>query len=368
MNDRLSAPFVLVVGLFALACSRSEVPADPVAAPAPEAPPVATAAGPCQLNLYIWSEYIDPEVVADFERLMSCKVAIEVFDSNESMIAALEAGGTSRFDIVVPSDYSLQTMIRRGLLAPLRHGNIPNLVNLDDKFVNPAFDPGNQHSVAYQWGTVGIFLRQAGGAPPPRSWRLLFDPAQQPGRFALLDSERDMIGSVLMYLGHSVNTTEPAELGAAREALREAKKRSAGFQADVGGKNMLLARQVTAAVVFNGDAVRGMNEDPATLFFVPEEGGVIWVDNLAIPAQAPHRDTAEKFINFILDPQVGARLSNFNQYATPNRAAKPFITPADLANEAIYPSARIMARLEWIRDLGDENALYDELWRQVQAD
>jgi spermidine/putrescine transport system substrate-binding protein len=121
-------------------------------------------------------------------------------------------------------------------------------------------------------------------------------------------------------------------------------------------------------VVYNGDAVRGIADDPETYYFVPREGGVIWLDSLVVPAEAPHRDAAEKFINYILDPQVGARLSNFNQYATPNQAAKPFIDPEDLANPAIYPPEAAMAGLEFVVDLGDDNRLYDETWTRIKSD
>lgn len=366
MKPRTVVSGILTLGLVVLACTPPES-AGPVASPTAGPLPVVAPAGPCRVALFIWSEYIDPEVVADFERENDCRVTIETFASDEALIASLESGGTARYDIVVPSDYSIQGMIRRGLIAPLRHERIPNLANLDDRFVNPAFDPGNEHSVPYQWGTVGIYLRRGAG-PPARSWRLIFDPAHQVGPFVLLDSQRDMMGSVLRYLGHSVNTTDPREIAEAAATLREARRRSAGFQADVGGRDLVLAGKATAAVAFNGDAVRGMVEDPATLFFVPEEGSVIWVDNLAIPARAPHRDSAERFINYLLDARVGARISNYNHFASPNRAARPYIAPADLANEAIYPPARIMTRLEWVRDLGNDNTLYDKPWQQLKAE
>jgi spermidine/putrescine transport system substrate-binding protein len=122
------------------------------------------------------------------------------------------------------------------------------------------------------------------------------------------------------------------------------------------------------AIVYNGDAIRGVADDPDTEYFVPDEGGVLWVDNLAIPAKAPHRDTAEQFINFLLDPKVGAQLSNFNQYATPNKAARAFINPDDLANPAIYPPAELMAKMEFVVDVGDANRLYDEVWTQVRSE
>ncbi len=330
-------------------------------------PPAQQAAGPCELNLYIWSEYMDPEIIASFEQKFDCKVTTDLYESNEDMIAKLQGGGTSLYDIVVPGQYVIGVMAKLGLLQPLNHANIPNLANLDDKFTNPPYDPGNKYSAAYQWGTVGIYLRKKPGETVDETWGLLFDEAKQPGPFLLMDSLREMIGSTLKYQGHGVNSTNPDELEAARDLLLDAKARSQGFEGGVGGKNKVLSKDVVAAVVYNGDAVRGMADDAETYYFVPREGGVIWVDNLAIPAKAPHLAAAEKFIDYILDPQIGAQLSNFNQYATPNKAAKAHINPADLANPAIYPPAEMMAKLEFIDDLGDDNRLYDEIWTQVKS-
>src|SRR5262249_3636850 len=234
-------------------------------------------------------------------------------------------------------------------------------------FASPPFDPGNRYTVPYQWGTVGIYMRRKADRPIKRTWGLLFDPAQQPGTFLMMDGIREMIGAALKYHDHSLNSTDPRELKEARDLLLEAKHRSAGFEGGVGGKNRVLAKAVDAAVAYNGDAVRGMRDDPETEYFVPEEGGEIWMDNMAIPVQAPHRDMAEKFINFILEPETGASVSNFNQYATPNRASLPYIHEADLRNPAIYPSPEIMNRLEFLRDLGADLKLYDETWTQVKS-
>jgi spermidine/putrescine transport system substrate-binding protein len=153
----------------------------------------------------------------------------------------------------------------------------------------------------------------------------------------------------------------------ARELLIEAKKRSSGFEGGVGIKNKVLAKVCRIGMVYNGDAVRGTKEDKNTYYFVPREGTEIWLDNLAIPAKAPHRDLAEKFINYILDAKIGAQLSNFNQYPTPNAAAKEFINPADLKNTAIYPSAEQMKTLEFVKDLGSKTGWYDELWTSIKS-
>ncbi len=320
-----------------------------------------------RLNLLMWSEYIDPGVVSDFEKRFDCRVTLDVFEDVESMMAKLQQGGVSLYDVVTPSEDAVPVLQRLKLLQGIRRGNVPNLVNLEPRFANPPFDPGNRFTAAYQWGTVGIYIRRRPGGSDSRSWGLFFDAARQPGPFLMIDNIREMIGAALKYRGHSLNSTDPRELFEARDLLLDAKRRSAGFEGGVGGKNRVLARGAVAAVAYNGDAVRGMRDDAETEFFVPDEGGEIWMDSLAIPAKAPHRDMAEKFVNYILEPETGARVSNFNQYATPNRTSRPFIHPKDLANTAIYPPPAIMEKLEFLHDLGPDLELYDEIWSQVKS-
>ncbi|MBM3832979.1 MAG: spermidine/putrescine ABC transporter substrate-binding protein [Verrucomicrobia bacterium] len=320
-----------------------------------------------KLNLFIWSEYIDPDVVADFEKQFDCKVTIDLYEEEAAMMAKLRGGGASLYDVVVPPDHTVPGLIKLNLIAPLRHENIPNLSNLDEKFRNPSYDPGNKHTVAYQWGTVGLYVRHRRGQHLPNTWGVVFDPKQQPGRFALIDNPRDMIGAALKYKGYSLNSINPAQLKEARDLILEAKKRCVGFENSVSGKNKVLSKNIRAAIVYSGEAARGMTEDRETNYIIPREGSQIWQDNLAVLAKAPHRDLAEKFVNFVLDAKIGARISNFTQFATPNKAARPFINPNDLKNPAIYPPPDIMAKLETLEDLGANSRLYDEIWTQIKA-
>jgi spermidine/putrescine transport system substrate-binding protein len=320
-----------------------------------------------QLNLFIWSEYIDPEVVKDFEKQFDCKVTIDLYEDEAAMTAKLQGGGVSVYDVVVPPDHKVPALIKLNLIAPLRHENIPNLKNLDDRFRNPPYDRGNRYTVAYQWGTVGLYVRPPKGKTLPPTWGLVFDPKVQPGPFVLIDNSRDLIGAALKYKGHSINSTNTAHLKEARDLILAAKKRCVGFDGSVGGKSKILSKTAKAAVVYSGEAARGMAEDKETAYILPQEGSQIWQDNLAVLAQAPHRDMAEKFINFLLDAKVGARISNFTQSPTPNRAARPFINPDDLKNPAIYPPAEVMAKLEFLEDVGAASRLYDEVWTQIKS-
>jgi spermidine/putrescine transport system substrate-binding protein len=320
-----------------------------------------------KLNIFIWSEYMDPKIIEQFSRENDCKVTIDLYEDNESMMAKLQGGGTSLYDIVVPSDYIISALIKNNLLAPLRKENVPNLKNINPDFLNREYDPGNKYTSPYLWGTVGIYMRKKPGETVDETWGLLFDPAKSIGTFLLMDDARAMIGAALRYKGYSLNTTDKKQLREARDVMIEAKKRSIGFEGGVGIKNKVLANVCKLGVAYNGDAVRGMKDDPDTYYFVPREGSEIWVDNLAVPARAPNRDMAEKFINYILDAKIGAQLANYIRYATPNAAAREFLNPADLKNTAIYPSPEQMKTLEFVKDLGSKTAWYDELWTSIKS-
>jgi spermidine/putrescine transport system substrate-binding protein len=320
-----------------------------------------------KLNVFIWSEYIDPKIIEQFSKEYDCKVTVDLYEDNESMMAKLQGGGTSLYDICVPSDYIIPALIKNGLLAPLRKENIPNMKNIDPKFSNREYDPGNKYTAPYQWGTVGLYVRKKPGETIDETWGLVFDPTKSIGSFLIIDDARAAIGAALKYKSDSLNSTDKKQLREARDLLIEAKKRSLGFEGGVGIKNKVLAKVCRLGMVYNGDAVRGMKEDPETYFFVPREGSEIWLDNMAVPSKAPNRNMAEKFINYILDAKIGAQLSNFNQYATPNLAAREFINPADLKNIAIYPSEEQMKVLEFVRDLGSKTGWYDELWTGIKS-
>jgi spermidine/putrescine transport system substrate-binding protein len=331
--------------------------------------PHVTSAQGQTLNLYIWSEYIDPDILTAFEKATNSRVLVSVYESNEDMVAKLRGGGTSQYDIVVPTDYIVPNMLELGLLQPLNKELIPNLSNLGEKFVGLPFDPENTYTAAYQWGTTGIGYRKD-RLPEnfERSWGLIFDPQQQYGPFVMIDEMRSMIGAAAVYLGFDMNTTVRSELQQIQQLLIDTKRRSAGLIGGVGGKNQLVSGTANVAIVYSGDALQAAEENPNIGYFVPREGAHIWLDVMAIPAQAPNPELANRFINFILDAEVGAQLSNHNRFATPNAAALPMINPEDLQNPAIYPDEEALAKLTYLKVLsGEELRLIDALWTTVKS-
>ena len=314
-----------------------------------------------------YSEYIDPEITKAYEAATGVKVQIDVYESQDDMLAKLQAGGVSQYDIVVATDVVVPTMIKLGLVQKLDKTAIPHGVNIMEQFKSPAFDPGNTYSYPYQWGTIGLMYATA-KVKGDISWSLLFDEAKQPGPFVMMDEMRSMTGIALMFLGHNASSRKPDEIKASGALLAKAKTsaKCVGFDGGVGGMNKVLAGEAVAAVVYNGDAVRNIMDDKFT-YTVPKEGGILWVDNLLICAKAPNKAGGEKFINHILDAKVGAQLSNFNRYATPNQASLQLIAEADQKNSAIYPSAAQMKTCQFQKDVGAESKIYDQVWTSVKA-
>lgn len=326
-----------------------------------------------ELRIFIWSEYMDEKKFsADFKAATGIKVKIDVYENNEEMIAKLQAGGINQYDIVVPSDFVLPSLISQKLIQPLDHSKLPNLGNLSDRFRHVPYDPGNKYTVGWQWGTVGLMYRKDKVSPEAaKSWAVMFDQKHQPGAFWFMDSVRDMMSISLLYLGYDANSTNPQELKKAADLLTATKKskKCNGFKPGVGGKNDVSAGRAAMAIVYNGDAMRDISLDPKNLgFVIPKEGSTLFLDLMAIPAKAPHPEAAHKWINWILDPKRGAMLSNYNRYATPNQASIPFIIPKDLKNDAIYPSVASMKILHSTKDLGKSLRVLDEAWTRVKSE
>ena len=324
---------------------------------------------PKQLVVSMWSEYIDPEIPKAFEQETGIPVRIDVYEATEELMAKLEQGADNQYDLLVVSDHAIPVLARRGMLQPLDRSKIAGLDAVDQLFVKPVYDPEDLYSVPYQWGTVGLMVRRDAVGEGDPSWSWILDPASDRGPFVLIDSMRDMLGVALKAAGASVNARDPEAVRQAGEAVLAAKRspRFGGFDGGVGGKNKVLAGTATMAIVYSGDALRAVEEDPGTAYAVPVEGSIIWVDAMVVPKRAPNAEAAHRFIEFLLRPDVGAQLSNFNRYATPNKAAMASILPEDRNNPQIYPPPEVMSRLEFLEDLGEDTRIYDEVWTAVKA-
>ena len=319
------------------------------------------------VNLFIWSEYIDSGIIKEFERANGIKVNASFYESNEDMLAKLEAGGSKQYDVIVPSSYIVPVLVKKNLVQPLDLGQIPNWKNLGSSFKNPNFDPANKFSLGYLFSLTGITYRKDKIKNPENSWALMFDAKKQPGPFVMLDDSRSMIGIALKFLGKPYNGVNKDDLKAAIVVLQDAKRRSLGFTGSPEGKNKVLSKQALMAVTYNNEAVRGMAEDPNIGFLIPKEGSEIALDNMMIPNGAPNSANAHKFLNFFLDAKVAARNATSVAASTPNEAAKAFISKADRENPVIYPTAAVLKTLEYAQDLGANLKLHDAAWTKIKA-
>lgn len=336
------------------------------------------------LNVYNWTDYIDPAALQRFEKETGVKVNYDVFDSLETLEAKLLTGH-SGYDIVLPSDQpSFSRLIRAGALAPIDHASVPNWRNLDPALMQRVAraDPGNAHGAIYLFGSTGLGIepdriRALAPDAPIDSWDLLFKPENArrlaPCGIVMLDSEIDVIPSVLHYLGKSQDSTDAADLAAVEHVLMGIRPYIRNF-ASGGTLEALAAGQVCLALDYSGDVAQAAaraaeaHRGITVRFVVPKEGAQVGFDMLAIPADAAHRDDALRFINFLLQPDVMAGITNAVRYPNAVPASRAMIRPELLGDSAIYPTAEAMAHLFQIGPvpLAAERAR-TRMWGRVKA-
>lgn len=324
-----------------------------------------------QLNLFNWSDYMDPEILAQFEEECGVKVQEDYFTSNEDMLAKIQAGN-SGYDVIIPSDYMVDLMIKNNLLVELDRNNIPNIENLNPNNMGLYYDPDNTYSLPYQWGITGIaYNTREFPDDPPDSWAYILEPdlvCEHRGFVSLLEDERETIGAALQYLGYSYNDTNPAHHQEAKELLLSSKGCLAGYNSD-NFNQTLAAEEVVLAHAWSGGTALGRAENENVAFTLPKEGGAIWQDNMAIPVDAPHRYTAEVFINYLLDAEIGAQLSNYTYYFTPNLAAEPLLDPEYhdmLESGGMIVDDEDFERMEWIKR-DEDSIIFSDTWTAIKA-
>ncbi|MBT2570341.1 ABC transporter substrate-binding protein [Planococcus sp. ISL-110] len=319
------------------------------------------------ISVYNWGEYIDPELIDQFEAETNISVIYETFDSNESMMTKIEQGGTT-YDVAMPSEYAIEKMKENDLLHPIDHELIPNLENIDPYFLDLPFDPGNEYSIPYFWGTVGIaFNPTLLEGQTFESWDDLWNPTLEQ-EVILVDSAREVIGMGLNSLGYSLNSTDLGEL---REATDKLKTMGPNVKAIIGDEivEMMRREEAAVAVTWSGQAADMMwiNEDID--YVVPKEGSNLWFDNMIIPKTAGNVEGAHAFINFMLDPEVAAQNADYVGYSTPNEQAVALMDPEVTGDERFYPPEELRERLEVYENLGLEMlGTYNELFLEFKMD
>jgi spermidine/putrescine transport system substrate-binding protein len=323
-----------------------------------------------KLFIYNWEDYVHPNTIPKFEKEFGVKVTYDTFPSNEQLLAKLQAGG-AKYDVVFPTHNFLPIYIAQGLLAPLNHENLPHLPNIFAKFRDTLFDPGNKYTVPYGWGMTALAHNTTYTTDDPHigSWALLFEsgPQRYSGKLGCTDEREEVIAAALQYLGQNANTRMKEALRQAGELLLRLKPHLKAFYPGAEIKKALITEDIVVTQSWSGETVKAQAKNPAVVWSLPKEGGTGWFDTMAIPKVAPHKFTAEVFINYMLRPEVAADNANTTGYATANRVAvEKYVDPQVAHNPAIYPPAEALARVTFLETIPDDLLpLYEDIWTRV---
>jgi putrescine transport system substrate-binding protein len=343
-----------------------------------------TESGPGKvLNLYIWSDYLAPNTLSDFEKQTGIKVHVAYFDANETLETKLLAG-SSGYDIVVPTASYFERQIKAGVYLPLDKSKLPNLKNMDPQLMSKValHDPDNAHGIIYMWGTNGIgynekMIRELMPDAPLDSWRMVFDPAVASKvakcGISVLDSPAEMLRGVYSYLGKDPNSQSPDDLAQAEAVLLKIRPyirniNSSEYIEALANGDLCLAVGYNGDVMQARDRAREANKGVEIKYAVPKEGSILWFDMLAIPKDAPDPDSAYAFMNYIMTPQVVADISNFKRYANANAAAQPLVSASVRDDPGIYPPPELRQKLAvQLADSADQTRAITRVWQKFKT-
>lgn len=316
------------------------------------------------LNVYNWGDYIDESVIRDFEKEYDIKVNYDTFATNEEMYVKVKSG-SSHYDVLFPSDYMIERMIEEDLLHKIDMENIPNYRHIEPHFKNLDFDPANEYSVPYFWGTMGILYNKTMVGGPIDSWTVLWDEKYEDEIF-MLDSQRDSIGITLKMLDYSLNTVNEGELEEAKEALIEQRPLVLAYVIDE-VMDKMIAGEAALAVVWSGDAVATMKENDDLDYVIPKEGSNLWFDSMVIPKNSEHKKEAELFINYMCETDVAFKNTDYVGYSSPHIEARQKLDPHIRDSGIAYPALEDLTNCEIFHHLGEDLKLYDRIWTDITA-
>jgi spermidine/putrescine transport system substrate-binding protein len=316
------------------------------------------------VNVYNWGEYIDTDLVTQFEKETGITVNYKTYEDNEQMYSVLKQGGVS-YDVVIPSDYMISRMINEDMLEPIDLDKIPNYSLINDSLKNEAYDPDNKYSVPYMWGTVGI-IYDPSVVGEVDSWSALFD-AKNSGNILMFDNSRDSMGIALKYLGYSLNTTDENELNKAFELLKQQKPLLQGYVMDQ-IFDKLESGEAAIGAYYAGDYLKMHDTNPKLKFCIPKEGSNEFVDAMCILKNAANKENAEAFINFMTGTQQSLQNSKYIGYTSPNKEVKGLLDADELTMSVMYPDEAKLAKCESFVNLPQETLdYYDSMWVKLKS-
>ena len=347
---------------FLAACSKKvKTPAG--AAPGASASVPAELEG--QLSVYNWADYVHPKTYPAFEKEFDVKLTEDAYPSNEDALAKLQAGAKG-YDIVVPTGYMVEIMAKEGLLSEIDHSLVPNLSIVEDQFLDTPFDPGNRYSVPKDFGTTGFCYRSKFVKEEMTTWEDFYRLASKySGRYTVLDSSPEVVGSALKMLGYSYNSTDANELKEATDELLKLKPHVRKITSSM--REILISGEAYVSLTWNGEAGYVAADAPDARYAVPSEGTEVWTDNWCIVAGAPHPAAAHAFINWHLEPENQARDTSYHYYGDVVEGAEEFLKPALANDPAIYPPPEVTANLEFAQATPEWLRLRNEAWTKFKA-
>jgi spermidine/putrescine transport system substrate-binding protein len=324
-----------------------------------------------EINIFTWTEYVPADIIDCFGLVYGVDVNVDYFSSNEELYTKMSFGAdVNPYDVIHPSDYMIDVLIREGLLQKLDQSKLPNRKNLDGALVS-AYGDVLEYIVPYQMGTQAIVYNSDTVKDPPKSWADLWKPEYK-GRIVSVDDNRVVIGMALLTLGYSVNSTDEAELAEAKQKLIELMPNIRVFDSD-SPKTPLLAGDVDLGIVWNGEAFLAQQENPVFKYVFPEEGSIIFFDGMGIPTHAPHPDVSYAWFNYLLQGDVFWLTMVDYPYTNPNKAALEFaranhadVYEAYMASPITNTPADIFAKGHKVEDLGSALSLYDQIWTEIK--
>ncbi|MCL2813126.1 MAG: spermidine/putrescine ABC transporter substrate-binding protein [Oscillospiraceae bacterium] len=322
------------------------------------------------VNVYNWGEYISDasgttDVLREFEAKTGIKVNYTTYATNEELYSKLKGGGAN-YDVIIPSDYMISRLIKEGMLEKIDFGNVPNYGNIMEEYKNLDFDPENEYSVPYTWGTVVLIYNAKYVTKTVDSWNILWDEDYK-GKIIMFHNSRDAFGIALKKLGFSLNTTDFGELEKAAEELKKQKEVLQGYYMDE-IFNKMGNGEAYIAPYYAGDALTMMDDNPDLEAVYPVEGTNLFVDSMCIPKGAKNKEAAEKFINFMCEAEIAAANSEFIGYSSPNLAAYEILDEELKNNEITYPGPEVLSKTEMFINLPDEvNRKIDDLWTEIRG-
>lgn len=319
-----------------------------------------------KLVVYNWAEYIPDGILADFEKETGIKVEYSTYENNEVMYSKLKIQKGKGYDIVVPSTYLVSKMRDEGLLQKVDKTKLSNFKNLMPDLLNKPYDPNNDYSVPYLWGSTGIGVNSEEIDPSTVSkWADLWDTKWK-NKLLLVDDVREAFGMALQKNGHSVNTKNPDEIKQAYEDLQKLMPNVRVFNADA-PREPFLAGDVNLGMIWSGEANMAQKENDKIQYIYPKEGSGFWVDSFTIPAGAENVENAHKFIDYMLKPEVGKKVVEQLGYSTPNKEVKALVDAKLQNNPIIFPPSDILSKAEFQQDVGDAIKLYNDYWEKLKT-